>query len=212
MAVLVVEQTPVQRRGLEAILAEALDGHRIVSHDGRGGIDSLLNVMDEVVADLLVLDGRALFGLGAPSTVVDVVLRVWPGLGILLFTEPGDPSLVAAVHAGARGVASREAEAHEIGRIAREVASGGSSFSADLARLMLGQVDRMAANDDAVPLSAREIEVLRKVGEGLTNQQIGDRLGISINTVKNHLRKINEKTGVTNRTEAAMLAVRRGWG
>ena len=59
-------------------------------------------------------------------------------------------------------------------------------------------------------LSAREVEVLRLVAEGLSNREIGERLFISQNTVANHVRAILQKTGCANRTEAAAYAVRSG--
>jgi DNA-binding NarL/FixJ family response regulator len=209
VAVLVVEQSPVYRVGLGHILAEGFPGSEIELHDGRGGIEALLSKMDEVEVECLVLDRRALFGLGSTATVVDVVLRVWPGLGIVVVFDQQVDSLVASVRAGARGAFSREGEIHEFARIAREVSTGGSSFSSELARhvMVRGDEDVEVLGSD---LSLRELDVVAGVVSGWSNRKIGEHLGISPHTVRNHLQNINNKLGAGNRTELAMIAIRQG--
>lgn len=208
--ILVVERTPAHRRGLLVYLAEGLPHEELAEHDGSGGIESLLAKMDDVVADVLVLDRRALFGLRSVALVVDVVLRVWPGLGVVITSDEDDPGLVAALSLGARGVISRDAEKAEVVGIITEVARGTVSLSGDLGRQMAAHASTAVAARPDLALSAREIEVLAELASGAGNQEVADTLGISVNTVKNHLRNINEKLGVSNRTEAAMVAVREG--
>ena len=62
-----------------------------------------------------------------------------------------------------------------------------------------------------MPLTDRELEILRKVSEGLTNAEIGYALGISAQTVKNHVTSILRKLAVNDRTQAVVTALRRGW-
>jgi len=69
----------------------------------------------------------------------------------------------------------------------------------------------VTTDDQAPPLSARQIEVLRSVAKGLSNQEIAQELSISVNTVRVHLRNIFEKSGVQSRTEATMWAIQQGY-
>ncbi|MCH7520475.1 MAG: response regulator transcription factor [Candidatus Marinimicrobia bacterium] len=69
---------------------------------------------------------------------------------------------------------------------------------------------RIALGDEDVPLTNRETQVLRHVALGLSNKEIGRSLGISIETVKEHVQNILRKIGVSDRTQAAVWAVRRG--
>lgn len=69
----------------------------------------------------------------------------------------------------------------------------------------------MALSNAFMPLTDRELEILRKVSDGMTNAEIGYALGISAQTVKNHVTSILRKLAVNDRTQAVVTALRRGW-
>lgn len=113
------------------------------------------------------------------------------------------PSLFrAAADRGAAGYLLKTAELSELAPAVRRVASGGTSFSSASMRAIRTALRRP---------SEREIEVLRLVAGGATNEEIAGRLFLSLKTVESHLRRLFDRYGVMNRTELAVLALREGW-
>jgi DNA-binding NarL/FixJ family response regulator len=122
---------------------------------------------------------------------------------IIVVSAIQTPSLIrAAVELGASGYLRKTADIEEILLAARTVVAGGTWYrAADL------QASAMAPRAP----SGRELRVLDFVVGGLTNDEVGLRLGLSVKTVESHLRRLFDRYGVASRTELAVLAVREGW-
>ena len=124
---------------------------------------------------------------------------------LLLTADPPSVSMNDALRAGLRGILPRDSSASEIDAAIRAVAAGLNVFHPQATEALRG-----APADSGEPLSRREIEVLRLMGEGLSNKIIAWRLSISEHTVKFHVNSILSKLNAGSRTEAVMIGLRRG--
>lgn len=120
---------------------------------------------------------------------------------------------LAALQAGAIGCLSAGITANELAVALRQAARGEMTLSPDLARDLIARLAQQqpppAGPEET--LTPREQEVLKLVCHGLSNKEIAQRLLLSVRTVENHLANIYHKLGVRSRTEAAVLALQRGW-
>jgi NarL family two-component system response regulator LiaR len=135
-----------------------------------------------------------------------------PAARILVVTSFAENRRVfAAIEAGALGYLLKDASPQELIRAIRDVYRGESSLHPTIARKLirkLGQPTDLPPTED--PLTEREVEVLRLVAQGLTNQQIGQKLVISERTAGTHISNILGKLHLANRTQAALYALREG--
>lgn len=137
---------------------------------------------------------------------------------LILSAYDSDAYLFAALEAGATGYLLKSSPAQELVRAVRTVHAGGSALHPDVARKLVDRFARSrgraiappSSNRDEAP-SERELEVLRLAAQGLTNQDIARRLNIGQRTVQSHLAGIFAKTGSQSRTEAVVVALRKGW-
>ena len=132
---------------------------------------------------------------------------------VMLVADENDADLASAVRAGANGYLLEDCSTDELVEAVRVVADGGSLLSPAMAGRLLHEfatLVRRTDADESATLTRRELEVLSLVAEGLGNRAIAERLFISENTVKNHLRNIHEKLQVHTRMEAVVRAVREG--
>lgn len=131
---------------------------------------------------------------------------------VLCYTGHGNPTYAARASAlGAAGFLSKSATRQELIDAIKTVADGGSYWPGRLLRRLTGAVNLPAGEaGPATPLTSREGEVLKQLAFGLSNKEIAAALGISYETVKEHVQHILRKLNVADRTQAAVWAVRQG--
>ena len=122
---------------------------------------------------------------------------------VMLTTYEGDVEIQRALQAGARGYLLKTTPAKELVEVIRQTFAGKKRIPAEVAAQLAEHMGEEA-------LTAREIEVLKHLAEGNRNKDIADRLFISEETVKVHIKHIMEKLGANDRTQAVAIAVRRG--
>ena len=144
---------------------------------------------------------------------LDVLTQIksqFPRVVVLLFSIHRSPALIAGAIAGeAAGILLKDADRTTLVSAIRAAQSGNTLWSRDELR-RAGSASREASLDVDVQLTRREVEVLTKLVDGLTNKQIAQELEISYETVKEHVQHILRKVGVSDRTQAAVWAVRQG--
>lgn len=199
IGVLIVDDHPVVREGLRAVLELRADC-RVVGEaaDGRAGVDAYARLRPDVV----IIDLRlpVMSGIDAIAAIraMHVDARI-----IALTSFGGDIGLQRALDAGASGLLLKGASGEEVVKAVRAVGAGHTFVASDAAEELRG-------GQDAPSLTARERDVLSLMAEGLRNQEIAARLGLSLGTVKVHVNRILEKMDAEDRTEAVMTALRRG--
>ena len=202
---LIVDDHEVVRIGLKGMLA---DTEIKVVADVTSGQEAVKfvseNQVDVVLLDVRMPDGDGLNTLGR-------IKLDKPDLGILMFSFSNNPTYVArAVALGASGYLLKTCTRDELIHAVRTVAAGESLWTRDELRRVSGAMatPRLTA-DVEVALTQRESEVLRQLARGLTNEQIAEAMHISYETIKEHVQHILRKIGVTDRTQAAVWAVRK---
>lgn len=135
-----------------------------------------------------------------------------PEVPVLILSTYDNPTYVArAVALGASGYLLKGCTRDELLNSIRKVASGDTAWTREELRRVTGALATPRLGDDVeVPLTKRESEVLRQMALGLTNKEIAQALHISYETVKEHVQHILRKIGVSDRTQAAVWAVRKG--
>jgi DNA-binding NarL/FixJ family response regulator len=203
----VIEDHPVVREGIRMLL-EAAGEVRVVG--SAASASAALRELREKRPQVVLLD----LDLGEEDGLewLPRIRAEAGGARVLILTALRDAGRdEAALHAGASGFVHKDASAEVVVRAVRAVAAGELWFEP---RLLQASGPRGAANE-AVPqpfasLTEREREIVRLVGEGLRNEEIARRLGISEKTVRNHLTAVFDKVGVSGRLELVVLAYRHG--
>jgi DNA-binding NarL/FixJ family response regulator len=201
--VVVVDDQAIVREGLVTVLSLLPDIEVLgQAADGQAGVDLVRAVSPDVV--LMDLRMPVLGGLEATR----LILESNPGIGILVLTTfADDASVVDVLRAGARGYLTKDADRAEVAAAVRAVASGHMTLGAEVGQKLVAGSSRPTGPSlaDQFGLTAREDEVLRLIGEGLSNSEIAASLYVGVSTVKTHINAIFAKLGVRDRAQAITL-------
>jgi DNA-binding NarL/FixJ family response regulator len=207
MRIVVADDHSLFRDGLVSLLEAA--GHEIVGQagDGRAAVDMVLETRPDIVLlDLAmpILDGHeALRQIHAAAPEVKIVV---------LTVSDEDADLRRAVQAGAQGYLLKSLNADQFLELLAGLQKGEAAITRKMTARLMAQWADTADDQEPAPdrLTERELQLLQLVSLGLSNRAIAQRLSISLNTVKYHLKNILQKLDVQNRTEAVAIAIRDG--
>ena len=206
--VLIVDDHAVVREGLRTFL-ELQDGIAVVGEaaDGLEAVELAVGLVPDVILMDLVMP--RLDGIGAMREVRE---RVPQSRVIVLTSFLDDERLLPALEAGADGYLLKDVEPAELARAIRTAQSGEAMIAPTVAGRLLRTLaqPRPPVVGDGERLTRREREVLELIAAGRSNKRIAFELGIAEKTVKTHVGHLLAKLGVTDRTQAALLAVQSG--
>nr|WP_143186176.1 MULTISPECIES: response regulator transcription factor [Paenibacillus] len=207
--VLLVDDHEMVRIGLAAVLGTE-DGIEVVGEAGSGeeGIRLAQEYNPEVVLMDLVMDGMD----GIETT--RQLLKLYPDCKVIVLTSYlDDEKMYPVIEAGAFSYLLKTSRASEVADAIRAAARGQSVLESQVASKMMNRFRSNAKGGEAPAykeLTEREMEVLKLLAQGKSNQDIADQLIIGIKTVKFHVTNILAKLGVEDRTQAAIYAYKNG--
>jgi DNA-binding NarL/FixJ family response regulator len=197
--VLVVEDHNVVRQGLVALLS-VTEGLEVVG-EAADGIEAIAQFRKHQ-PDITLIDLR-LPRLGGVDAITAIRKEAPHARFIVLTTYDGDEDIYRALKAGAKAYLLKGMTSEELMTAIRAVHAGKSHIPQAIA-------ERLAERMGVEELTPREYDVLEQIVQGRSNKEIGSELDISEATVKTHINSLLSKLGVTDRTQAATAAIRRG--
>jgi DNA-binding NarL/FixJ family response regulator len=216
---MIVDDHPLFRAGLRRVL-ELEDDLELVAEaaDGPSAIEQARKLKPNVV--LMDVNLPKLNGLQATRELTSAR----DDIGIIILTAyHDDEQMLHAIRSGASAYFPKDVDPQVLIRAIRDVSTGNYVVNdavlakPQVATWLLSQFEQMPVSDSSgneftfQPLSTREMEILKLITRGQSNKEIAQHLGISRQTVKNHMTSILRKLAVNDRTQAAVYALRRGW-
>jgi two-component system, NarL family, response regulator LiaR len=202
--VVVVDDHVLVRSGIEVVLG-MFDDIELVGEAGDG--EEAVRLCEELRPDVVLMD------LVMPGTSgVEATRRVLascPDTRVVALTSFTDEDLIGeTLRAGAIGYLMKNVSADQLAGAVRSAHAGRATLAPEAADALVRSVSAPSSGADS--LTAREQQVLKLMADGLTNADIAERLVIGVATVKTHVSSVMSKLGVSTRTEATAIAIRRG--
>jgi DNA-binding NarL/FixJ family response regulator len=198
--VLVVDDHPMLREGIVAVIERQVD--MTVVGEASDGLEAIAR-FSELNPDVTLMDLQ-MPGASGFAAIEGIRARAPRAPILVLTTYPGDSQALRALKAGANGYLLKSCIRRELIDAIRAVHAGRRPISAEIAQ-------EIAAHALDERLTDREVAILKLVAEGHPNKQVAWRLQVSTDTVKAHLKNIFAKLDVSDRTQAVIIAARRGY-
>jgi NarL family two-component system response regulator LiaR len=208
--VLVADDHAIVREGLRWLIST--EPGMVLVGEARDGVEAVQQAQalqpDVILMDLVMPRKDGIEAIGE-------IKRDDPDARILVLTSfAEDERVFSAIKAGALGYLIKDSSPQDLVEGIREVYRGEPSMDPTIAQKLMRELQRSARGSQLPPteepLTERELDVLKLVAQGLTNQEIADRLVVSERTVRTHVSNILDKLHLANRTQAALYALREG--
>ena len=206
--VLIADDQALVRKGILALLST--EPEIVVVGEAENGREAVAKA-EELKPDVILMDLQMPRKSGIEA--IAEIKEADPGARILVLTSFGDEDMVfAAIQAGALGYLLKDSSPQELVQAITNVHAGHLFLDPEIALKVMQEINRPLANRTPTdePLTPREIEILKLVARGLSNNGIADQLVVSERTVRTHLSNIMGKLHLANRTQAALYALRQG--
>ena len=203
--VIIVDDHTLFRNGLR-ILLNTLEDYQVVAEAANG--KQFLDLLEESVPDLVLLDINmpVMDGIEAAT----IAQKLHPGLKIITLSMYGEEDYYyKMVNAGVKGFVLKNSDIKEVKSALDVVYEGGSFFSSELLQNLVNSLKSSSKSKEShAELSEREMEILILICQGLSNQEIGDKLFISKRTVDKHRANILEKSESKNTAQLVVYAIK----
>jgi two-component system, NarL family, response regulator LiaR len=204
--VLIVDDHAMVRKGMRAFLGEYED--ICVIGEAASGVEAV-RLVDQLSPDVILID-LMMPGIDGIEAIRRIT-AIRPEQRIIVLTADGkEDRIFQAVKAGAMGYVVKNADPEELVQAIRRVYSGGPAFNNMVLWRILSQKDEEKPYKSINDLSKREIEVLRLLAKGYSDQEIASQLWLTEVTIRTHVSRILSKLGLKNRVQAALYSLRSG--
>ncbi len=209
ITIIVADDHAVVRKGTRQILEQEAD-FKVVGEAANG--EEAVKLVTELIPDVAILDIAMPVMDGIEVT--RCIKTINPGTAVLILTNyDNDEYVFGLLEAGAAGYLLKDVDGKAIVDAIRAINRGEAVLHPVIARKVMNRFihDQKVKNEPVKLIADREMEVLKLASKSLSNQEIANKMGLSLHTVEAHMRHIFTKLKVGSRTEAILLAIRQGW-